>query len=287
METRDLLVVDAFADELLSGVRVALLPDGSSLTDQQLRGIAGEVGAPAAVAYRDEGMRHVPRAGEGAPVAAAVAGCVGLAERDVLDPGEHTLTRPDGDSTTVELDSDRTATVDAGQSVERADIDGATAADALGLPAAAVTDIDLPVGRAEGAGGSLLVPVAFLDGLGSVSPAPGAVADLLGEDDRLFAFTFDTLAAGTDVHARVFEPDGRGELAASGVDAAGCARFLAAQDAFDGERDAIRVESGQFVNRPATLEATLDDGAVSGRGLLGLAGTVNVPTDDEDDIVVA
>jgi len=287
METRDLLVVDAFADELLSGVRVALLPDGSSLTDQQLRAIAGEVGAPAAVAYRDGVMRHVPRAGHGTPVAAAVAGCVGLAERDVLDPGEHTLTRPDGDPMTVELGSDRTVTVDAGQSVERADIDGATAADALGLPAAAVTDIDLPVGRAGGAGGSLLVPVAFLDGLGSLSPAPGAVADLLGEDDRLFAFTFDTLTAGTDAHARVFEPDGGGELAASGVGAAGCARFLATQDAFDGERDAIRVESGQFVDRPATLEATLDTGAVSGRGLLGLAGSVNVPPDDEDDIVVA
>jgi predicted PhzF superfamily epimerase YddE/YHI9 len=287
METRDLLVVDAFADELLSGVRVALLPDGSSLTDRQLRAIAGEVGAPAAVAYRDGMMRHVPRIGHGTPVAAAVAGCVGLTERDALDPGEHTLTRPGGDPITVELNSDRTATVDAGQSVKRADIDGATAAGALGLPTAAVTDIDLPVGRAEGAGGSLLVPVAFLDGLGSVSPAPGAVADLLGEDDRLFAFTFDTLTAETDVHARVFEPDDKGELAASGVGAAGCARFLATRDAFDGEQDTIRVESGQFLDRPATLEATLDTGAVSGRGLLGLAGTVNVPPDDEDDIVVA
>ncbi len=209
METRDLLVVDAFADELLSGVRVALLPDGSSLTDRQLRAIAGEVGAPAAVAYRDGMMRHVPRIGHGTPVAAAVAGCVGLAERDALDR------------------------------------------------------------------------------LGSVSPAPGAVADLLGEDDRLFAFTFDTLTAETDVHARVFEPDDKGELAASGVGAAGCARFLATRDAFDGEQDTIRVESGQFLDRPATLEATLDTGAVSGRGLLSLAGTVNVPPDDEDDIVVA
>lgn len=284
METRDLLVVDAFADELLSGVRVALLPDGSSLTDQQLRAIAGEVGAPAAVAYRDEGMRYVPRAGQSAPVAAAVAGCVGLAERGVLDPGTHALAHPDGESSTVELDADRTAAVETGQSVETAAVDSATAADALDIPVAASTDLDLPVGYADGAGGSLLVPVAFLEGLGNVTPAPGAIADLLGDTERLVAFTFDTLSAETDVHTRVFDRDG-GERAASGVGAAGCAQYLAAQSAFDGERSSVRVESGRFCDRPATLDAALDSGTVSGRALLGLAGTVNLPSDGDDDII--
>jgi predicted PhzF superfamily epimerase YddE/YHI9 len=286
METRDLLVVDAFADELLSGVGIPLLPDGSSVTDGQLRAVADEVGAPAAVTRREDELRHVPRVGHGAPVAAAVAACVGLAERGDLEPGTHTLTSPDGDTSTVELDADRTAAVESEQAVESAGVDSATAADALGLPAEAVADVDLPVGRADGAGGSLFVPVMFLEGLGNASPSPGAVADLLGDDERLFAFTFDTLAAETELHARVFEPAAGGELAASGVGTAGCAQYLAAQNAFDGEKERVRVESGRFRDRSATLDATLESGTVAGRALLGFAGTVNLPPDDDDDIIV-
>ena len=286
METRDLLVVDAFADELLAGVGIPLLPDGSSLTDRQVRAVADEVGAPAGVSYRDGELQHVPRVGHGAPVAAAVAGCVGLAERGELEPGTHTLADPNGGSSPVELAADRTATVEADQSVEPAGIDSATAADALGLPTEAVADVGLPVGRAGGAGGSLLVPVAFLDGIGDISPAPGAIANLLGDDERLVAFSFDTLAAETDLHARVFEPATDGTLAASGVGAAGCAQYLADRDAFDGEESLLRVESGQFCDRPATLDVALESGAVSGRALLGLGGTVNVPPDDDDDIIV-
>jgi len=286
METRDLLVVNAFAEEPLAGVKIPLLPDGSSLTDGQVRAVADEVGAPAAVTRRDGELQHVPLVDHGAPVAAAVAGCVGLSERGDLEPGTHTLDHPDGEASPVELAADRTVTVEAGQAVETAGIDGETVADALGVPAEAVTDIDLPVGQAAGAGGSLLVPVTFLDGLGDVSPAPGAIADLLGADQRLVAFTFDTLAAKTDLHTRVFEPAAGGESAASGVGIAGCAQYLRSRDAFDGEKSSLRVESGRFRDRPATLDVTLESGAVSGRALLGLAGTVNLPPDDDDDIIV-
>jgi trans-2,3-dihydro-3-hydroxyanthranilate isomerase len=286
METRDLLVVDAFADELLAGVGIPLLPDGSSLTDRQVRAVAHEVGAPAAVTRREGELRHVPRVGHGAPVAAGVAGCVGLAEHEDIEPGRYTLAHPDGRQSSVELTADRTATVEADQTVGPADIDSTTAADALGVPTEAVADVGLPVGRAEGAGGTLVVPVTFLEGLGDASPASGVVADLLGDDSRLVAFTFDTLAAETDLHARVFEPATGDELAASGVGIAGCAQYLASRDAFDGEESTLRVESGQFCDRPATLDVTLDPGTVSGRALLGLAGTVNVPPDDDDDIVV-
>jgi trans-2,3-dihydro-3-hydroxyanthranilate isomerase len=285
METRDLLVVDAFADELLSGVGVPVLPDGSSLTDAQLRAVADELGAPGTVTRRDGEMRHVPRVGHGAPVAAAVAGSIGLSERDALEPGTQTLTHAGGEQETVDLDADRTATVAADQTVETAAVDGADAAAALNLPTEAVEDVGLPVGRADGAGGSLLVPVMFLESLGELSPAPGAVADLLGDAERLFAYSFDTLAAETDIHARVFEPAAGGERAASGVGAAGCAQYLAARSAFDGEKECVRVESGQFRDRPATLDATLESGQVSGRALLGMAGTVNLPPDDDDDII--
>ncbi len=282
MERRELLVVDAFADEPLGGVGIPVLPDGSELTDTQLRAVASEVGAPGLVTRRDDELRHVPRTDHGAPVAAAVAGAVGLHEQADLDPGTHTLTTAESVST-VELGADRTVTVETDQSVGRADVDATTVAKALGLSTAAVSDLGLPVGTATGAGGSLLVPVTFLDALGGLSPSPGALADLLDGRTRLVAFTFDTLAAESDIHLRVFESGG--ERAATGVGAAGCARYLATRDAYDGERDTVRVESGRFLGSPATLDAGLDSGRVTGRALLGVAGTVNLPADEDDDIV--
>lgn len=285
MERRDVFSVDAFADEPLSGIGIPVLPDGSTLTDSQLRAIAAEVGAPGLVTWRDDELQHVARTGHGAPVAAGVAGCIGLGERAGLDPGTHTLTHPDGTASTIELTADRTATVGTEGTVETAAVGAEEVAAALGLPADAVGDVDLPVGRTEGAGGTLLVPVVFLEHLGNISPEPGAIESLLGEHTRLFAFTFDTLVAETDVHARVFEPGAGGERAASGIGAAGCARHLAATNAFDGERDRIRVESGHFCDRPSTLDVTLEDGRVTGRALLALDGTVLVPPAQDDDIV--
>ena len=285
MEQREVFSVDAFADEPLSGVGIPVLPDGSELTDTQLRAIAAEVGAPGIVTRRDEALQHIPDTPHSAPVAAAVAGCVGLGELAGLEPGTHTLPGEDDTTWTVDLAADRTATVDVDQTVEPAAIGPEEVADALGLPVDAIADVDLPIGRADRAGGSLLVPVVFLEHLGNVSPDPGAVESLLGDDARLFAFTFDTLAARTDVHARVFEPAAGGERPASGVGAAGCARHLAARSAFDGDRERIRIESGHFCDRPATVEVTVEEGRVAGRALLALEGAVLVRPDEDDDIV--
>ena len=283
MERRELLVVDAFADEPVGGLAVPVLPDGSSLTDTQLDAAAAEVGAPGLVTYRDDEIQHVPRVGNGAPVATAVAGAVGLREAGGLEPGEHTVVHTDGGTSSVELREDRTVTVETSQSVAVSDIGPTAAAETLGLPAAAVTDVELPVGEADGAGGSVFVPVTFLDRLGRASPEPGALTELLGDRTRLVAFTFDTLAAESNVHVRVFEPNG--ERAASGVGTAGCARYLATQEAFDSEHERVRVESGRFLDRPATLDADLSSGTVTGRALLGVAGTVNLPPDEGNNIV--
>ena len=284
MERRKLLVVDAFADEPLGGVGIPVLLDGSGLTDAQLRAVASEFGAPGVVVRRNDELCHVLQTGHGAPVAAAVAGAVGLHEQGDLEPGTHSLTNA-GSVSTVELGADRTVTVETDQSVGTSDVDPATAAAALDVSTGSVSDLDLPVGGATGAGGSLLVPVTFLDVLGDLSPSPGALADLLGERTRLVAFTFDTLAAETDIHLRVFEPSG--ERAATGVGAAGCAQYLATQDAYDGEQDTLRVESGRFPGSPATLDVGLDSGQVTGRALLGVAGRVNIPADEDDDILAA
>lgn len=279
METRQLLVVDAFADEPLAGVPVAVLPDGSGLTETQLRAIAAEVGASAAVTPREGELRHVPRTGHGIPVASGVA-VAGLADRADIDPGTRSLAGPNGEWT-VELGEDRTVSVTTEQTVERAELDPGEAAEALGLPAAAVTDLGVPVSRADGAGGSILVPVSFMQHLGDL--APDRTDGLLDGAARLVVYTFDTLTAGADLHARVFESGGR-ERATSGIGAAACAQFLDGEAAF-GDQETVRIESGGFVDRPATLDVNAETGAVTGRGLVGVTGDVAVPPDADDDIV--
>ena len=278
METTQVRLVDAFADEPLGGVAVPVLPD-RSLSGDQLSRVAREFGAPGAVAPDEGGLRYSAD-GTASPVCAAVAGSVGLAEDDHLDGQPQTLACADGTELSVALDADRTVEVSVSQSVEPADVGATALAEALAVPDAAIAEVSVPVGYAEGFGGTVLAPLMFLEHLGNISCDRSSLETLPGQ--RVFAFTFDTLTPDTDVHARIFDTDGR-ELAASGAGASGCATFLAAHGAVDDEW--IRVESGRFCDRPATLDVVCSDGMVAGRGLLSLDGTVSVRPDDDDDIV--
>ena len=278
METQQVFLVDAFADEPLGGVAVPVLPD-RSVSRTQLRQVAREFGAPGAVAPGEEGLRYSAD-GTGTPVCAAVSGAVGCGESRGADSETQTLRCDDGTELSVTLEDDRTVQVSVDQSVTVADIAPDAVAEALSVPASAVTDVDVPVGYAEGFGGTLLVPLMFLEHLGDSNCDARSLDTLPGE--RLFAFTFDTLAPETDVHARLFDADGR-ERAASGLGASGCATFLAAQGAV--ADDWIRVESGRFCDRPATLDAMCSDGTIAGSALISLEGTVAVPADGDDDIV--
>jgi predicted PhzF superfamily epimerase YddE/YHI9 len=275
MERHALSLVDTFADEPLGGLAVPVV-SGAELTDGQLRRVAAEFDAPGAVGGAD-GLGYVARETR-APLSAAVAAGVALA--DTLEPGTHELETDDG-SIELELDAGRRVTTSLEDDTSVADVDIASVADALGVPTAALSDVDLPVGRAEAAGGSLLVPVTFLENLGQVDPDPDSVADLPGR--RMIAFTFDTVAAESDLHARVLDEHGR-EWATSPVAAAGCGRYLGEQAAFDGERDRLRVESGGYLDRPATVEVGVD-GTVTGGGLVALEGEIAVPPAPDDDIV--
>lgn len=289
MDTREVLSVDAFADEPLGGMGVPVLPGDESLEDDRLRAVASEFGATGAVERRDGELYHHAREGQASPVttpvAAAVAGAVSLTERGDLSPGTVTFAGNADDTVAdVEIAEDRTVTVALEQETEESSLDAKEAADALGIPTDAIADVDLPIGRATGAGGSLLVPVSFLENLSNLSPEPGDLAALLDEDDRLVGYTFDTLAAENDIHTRVFDSTGR-EYAASGVAAAGCGEFLYSQSAYEGEKSHVRVASGRFCDRPATLDASLDDGAVAGRALVSLDGQLSLPEATSDDIV--
>ena len=307
METRQVLLVDAFATEPLSGVPVAVVP-GEEWTDSQLRALAGEFGTCGAVGPDSDRLRYVEREGFRAPASAAVAGCTGLLERGLIEAGAYTLAVERPAETTaldVSVETDRETTVAfPTQQVEDVAVSTDEIATALGIDEDALAEVstDLQPGRTDGFGGTLFVPVDFLQHLGSVSPDSGALASLFEETGtcRVFAFTFDTLEAETDVHARIFTGRERStagstggtqftavsERPASGIASAGCGAYLSGHAAFDPDRERIRVESGHFLDRPATLSVTLADSPlISGRALVVLDGRVAVPEEDDDEII--
>ncbi|MXR50832.1 PhzF family phenazine biosynthesis protein [Halovenus sp. WSH3] len=295
MQRREVLLVDAFADEPTGGRPVAVDPTGSMSASQRGRA-AGEFGTSGVVSLDGETIEYADWDGAQAVVAAATAGAAGLYNRGALEPGAYELavageTDPAGPFG-VELDKHGTVTVDVPTATpEFPAVDTDWIADAIGVDVAALEDVgaDLPIARVGSFGGTLLVAVNFLEHLSGATPDTGTVAHLLDDADasRLVAFTFDTLAAETDVHARVFDPEARGcERGASGVGVAACTAHLADHAVFDGERDEIAVESGLFLDRPSTVRATVErEPSVGGTALTSLDGSLAVPEDDDDGII--
>lgn len=295
MQRQAVLLVDAFADEPTGGRSVAIDPAGSMSRSQHGR-VASELGTSGIVSLDDETIEYTDCDGSQAVVSAATAGAAGLYDRGGLDPGAYELTVAGESSPAgpfgVELDKHGTVTVDIPTATpELPAVDADWIADAIGVDVAALEDVgaDLPIARVDSFGGTLLVAVNFLEHISGATPDTGTVAHLLDDVDasRLVAFTFDTLAAETDVHARVFDPEARGcERAASGVGVAACTAHLADHAVFDGEREEIAVESGMFLDRPATVRATVEaQPSVGGTALTTLDGELAVPEDEDDGII--
>ena len=281
MDTAPLIQVDAFAQEPLAGVPVAIVEE--TLADTQARRVGRELGAVATVLDGAD-LRIVP-VRENVGLEAAVATATGLSQRDRLEPGEHALDGPE--SQTVELDADGTARVPAPhQPVEETTGSIDRIAKSLGLDPAALEDIgaDLPPAVVDVAGGTLSVGVNFFEHLSRAAPRgqlPELCADL--GVSRLCAVTFDTLERTTDAHVRVFEADGT-ERAVSAAAVAACGAHLGRHDVFDA--DTIAVESGHAVDRPSIVETDLTaQPSIAGRGLVVLEGTVSVPPTGDDEII--
>lgn len=295
MDTGQISLVDAFADEPMGGLSIPVVSAASSISHRQLGTIAGEFGAPGAVAPAEEGIRYGGPDGAGAVVSGAVAGAIGLLDRDLLEPGTHPiLVAPnDGDEQlSVSVSKDRMASVDLpDQNVRQAEIEPSAVADALGLEVDAfegITD-DLPPGMSPPFGGTLLVGLDYLDGLLRADPAPVALSSVFDRTDtsRLVAFTFDTLSAGTDVHARVFALEWADfERPIHGLAIGGCSAYLANMEAFAGDVDGVRIESGHSLDRPAIATTDLAcRPTVRGHAVSTLEGTISIPPGDGDDII--
>ena len=294
MERRQVLLVDAFADEPTGGRQIPVLPSGGDLSESQRVTVAEEFRSPGVatvqdgqVVYTEDGQRH-------ATIEGGIAGLASLFERGYFDTGTQEITAGNR-SRSVEIDSDGTVWIETEpQAVTDSAATEGTIADALGIDVAALRDVgaDLPIASVSGRGGSLLVPVNFFEHLSGADPDGAALADLLASEGatRLFVFTFDTLAAESDAHARVFDTVGRAsscvERATSGAAAVALGAHLSGQSVLDADRTAIRIECGHVLDRPATMQVTLEDApSVGGRAVTSLDGEMVLPDEDPDDII--
>jgi PhzF family phenazine biosynthesis protein len=290
MQRKAVRVVDAFADEPTGGRAVALDPEGA-LSETQHHRVASELGTSGVVTVDGDEISATDADGTQAVVAAATAATAGPYNYGELEPGSFELTAGD-EQFPVELDKHGTVTVDIPTAEpESPAVDLDWIGDAIGVDVAAMEDVgaDLPPARVDSFGGTLLAPVNFLEHVSGASPDRGTLAHLLESAgcQRLLAFTFDTLTADTDVHARVFDSGARDcERGASGVGVAACTAHLAEHAVFDGEREQIAVESGLFVDRPSTVRATVEsEPSVGGTALTTLDGEIAVPEDEDDEII--
>lgn len=298
METRQALLVDAFADEPMAGNPAGVVPDASDLADDQLRAIASELGATetAFVLPSDDADRRLryfsPETELDHSGHAAVAAHAALFERGVIDDGTHTV-ETDAGILDVELIEDGTVWLEQDDaSVRQVDVSHEEAAEALGIDVATLRDVgaDVPISRASTGVPTLLVPINYFEHLSNVDPDGAAVAELCERADceSLSAFTFDTLDGEATVHVRRFDPSTGGrEEPATGTAAGALSAYLRRHDAMDGEFDEILVEQGHFLDRPGTVrvETDGDEVRVGGRGVTTFDGSLVVPTEEEDEII--
>ncbi|MFC6826453.1 PhzF family phenazine biosynthesis protein [Halopelagius fulvigenes] len=299
MQTRRTLLVDAFADEPLSGNAAGVVPEGSDLTESQMRAVARELAVsetafvlPSGTADRRlryfSPTQEVDLCGH-----ATIAAHAHLFEEGAIDAGDHTVETNVG-ALDVEVESDGTVwmTQNAAR-VEPVDVEYERLGAALGIDPEALRDIgqDAPVAVASTGLPFLVVPVNFLEHLGNADPDFAAVEELAAEYDAagVYAFTFDVLDGDATLHARAFAPGiGVPEDPATGTAAGACGAYLRQANAFDETPEEMVFEQGHFVDRPGRIRVRAGERVrVGGRGVTALDGTLAVPPSDDDDIVVA
>jgi len=305
MDTRQVVLADAFATEPGGGVPVAVLPDAADLGNEQVRAVARELAALVTTVPTDsppESLRAVGPRGTADPHAVAVAAIAVAAERGWLDGDDDgfTLTIAGADLD-VTVAGDGRAWVDIDEpDPQTADVDVGAVADALGIDGATLRDVgaDLPPFRVSAGVEALAVPVNFLEHLGSATPDPAALGALAGVD-VVCPFTFDTLAADTACHARTFVPrdtsasragSARSWVRETGSEvpvvpgvAAGVATHLVREGVVEAAEPVV--EGGHYLDRPGRVHVDPDGPRVGGRAVLSLDGRVTVPPAGDDDIL--
>lgn len=302
METRQALLVDAFAAEPTAGTPTGVVPDAAGLTDDQLRAVASELGAratafvlPAEAA--DRRLRFFTPTGEVERSATAtVAAHAALYERGIAAAGEWTVATGD-DTVDGETKENGAVWVDLGHAeVTEVDLAYGDVADALGVDPATLQDVgaDLPLATADAGESWLAVPINYFEHLSGLSVDAAAVDDLCdaADADGVYPFTFDTVGGDatrrSTLHGRAFRAGAGGtEAPISGTAAGAVAAFVRRRGALDATIEQILVEGGHFRDRPGTVSVDTDGDEVwiGGRGATALDGSVSVPEPNDDDII--
>lgn len=298
-ETRALLV-DAFASEPCAGNAAGVVPDAEGLTDDQMRAIAGELGASETAFVResddaDRRLRYfTPTTEVDLCGHATVASHAHLYADGRIDAGEHTLETNVG-VVDVEVESDGTVWMTQNPPEVRAvDVGYERVAAATGLPAASLRGAsdDLPLAVASTGLPFLVAPVTYLSDLGDAAPDFDAVEALADDVDAagVYAFSFDTLAGDATLHGRAWVPGaGIDEDPVTGTASGATGAYLNHYAAFGGDMaDELVFEQGDFVDRPGRVRVRVHDGPaprVGGTAVETFDGTLRVPAAEEDDIL--
>ncbi|MFC7044955.1 PhzF family phenazine biosynthesis protein [Halobacteriaceae archaeon GCM10025711] len=296
MQTKRVLLVDAFTDEPLAGNAAGVVPDAADLTEEQMQAIARElsVSETAFLLPSDAADRRVryftPTTEVDLCGHATVASHAFLHEDGVVEPGTHTLETEVG-VLDVEIAEDGTVWMSQDRPrVDRVATDPERVADALGIDEVALID-DLPLAVASTGLPFLLVPVTFLEALGDADPDPAAIAGLCEDVDAtgVYAFTFDTLERDSTLHGRAFVPlAGIDEDPVTGTASGAAGAYLRHTDALDSLADELRFEQGHFVDRPGVVRVRVGtDVEVGGAAVTAFDGDLSVPDADDDEIIEA
>jgi PhzF family phenazine biosynthesis protein len=295
-ERREVRVVDAFTTDPLSGNPAGVVPDADGLTEDQMRAVAGELGASETAFVRsaedaDRRLRFFTPAEEiGLCGHATVAAHAHLYAEGRVEADTYNVATA-AEDVTVEVEADGTVWLTTGApTVEAAGVPPARVADALGIDAGHVV-ADLPLAVADAGVPYLVVGLDYLSTLHGADPDDAAVAACCDEAGAtgLYAFTFDTLGAGAAAHGRAFLPGvGVPEDPVTGTATAAATGYLEWAEAYDDWPGELEFEQGHVLDRPGRVRARLDGTvAVGGRAVTSLTGSVAVPSATEDDILEA
>ena len=298
METRQALLVDAFAEEPMTGNPAGVLPDAEGLTDDQRQAIANELGASetAFVLPADDADRRLrffsPEREIDLCGHATIAAHAALAERG-LDDGQHTMATATG-VFEVETKANGMVWMEQGEAdIRTVDVDEQRVADALGLDVATLRDVgaDLPLSVGDTGFPWLLVPVNYFEHLSSVDPDVTAIEELCRAVDAegIYPFTFDTISGRATLHGRAFAPlVGIHEDPVTGTAAGACGAYIRRHGAIDSTVEQVVVEQGHFIDRPGTVTVDTDGQEVwvGGRAVTTLSGDLTVPPAEEDDDII-
>lgn len=299
--TRRALLVDAFTEEPFAGNAAGVVPDADDLSAAQMQAIASELGASETAFVResdaaDRRLRYfTPTEEVDLCGHATIASHAFLA--DELGDGTHTLETNVG-VLDIELDGDTVWMRQDEPEVAEVDVTYAEVAETLGIRETGLSGLgaDLPLARASTGLPFLMVPVEYLSDLSKMAPDMAAIETLAaGHDCRgIYAFTFDTLEAESTLHGRCFVPSaGIPEDPVTGTASGACGAYLDRFGAFDPTPEEMLFEQGHFLDRDGLVRVDASAATTEGRVRVGgtavtaLDGEIQLPADDDDEILEA